>query len=498
MRWPQRKAGIARMTTEENQPFHYAEQYPFDYGDKYPYAFFDMIQELREAGCGYKHIYKELKMSGYDVTRSWVQRHVADIPRNIESSIADAVDDATEEVNEGYFAARGIEEPPENMAWVAATVEERGPNGEKHWVRVKPLVEEAAAERVEIRQARPVKVTGSPPRLPRSHTQSSWQTWIVSPDAQIGYWVDSHNEWHTIHDERCFSLGHQIAAKVRSEEGIHGWLDVGDFADLAAFSRHNPTAIDLRVDGLNRTWQRGAEEFARRRWVVGEEGELVLLDANHTIRMRSKASSEMPYLVGMRRADDPVDEHPVLSVPYLTRARDYGVEWVPAWPSGYRRLNSNLAAFHAPAYGSKAMDTARKIAAKVHMSVVHGHTHRREALAENIETSNGARTMEVWSDGTWARTDGSLPSARNTYDDHGDRMTATNNASSKVGYLSESMHQGMSVVHVELGGKERFSVERVAFWDGWAQFRGQSFNADCDVDGYWPGENGRPGEVSGG
>jgi hypothetical protein len=51
------------------------------------------------------------------------------------------------------------------------------------------------------------------------------------------------------------------------------------------------------------------------------------------------------------------------------------------------------------------------------------------------------------------------------------------------GVLGPNMHQGMSVLHVELGGRERFSVERIAFWDGFAQFRGQTFQASCDVEG---------------
>ena len=51
------------------------------------------------------------------------------------------------------------------------------------------------------------------------------------------------------------------------------------------------------------------------------------------------------------------------------------------------------------------------------------------------------------------------------------------------GVLGPNMHQGMSVLHVEIGGRERFSVERIAFWDGFAQFRGQTFQASCDVEG---------------
>jgi hypothetical protein len=306
---------------------------------------------------------------------------------------------------------------------------------------------------------------------------------VVSPDAQIGYWVDSDEVWHTTHDESAFSLGHQVAWSVAQDDGLQGWADVGDFLDLAAPSRHNPTSIDLRVDSLNRALQRGYEEMARRRALVGD-GELILTGGNHDLRVSKATTQNMPYLVGLRRAGDP-EEMPVLSLPFLLRLDELDVDFAQSFPYGYRRLNSNLFICHSPAYGSKALETARKISQKIHASVIFGHTHRREALAENIETDKGVRTLEVWSDGTWARTDGSLPSGNNVYDEKGNRLLVPKDVG-KWGQLSENMHQGVSVVHLETSGRERFSVERVAFWNGFAQWRGVSLYANCDADGNIP------------
>jgi hypothetical protein len=424
---------------------------------------------------GYKAIWRQLKAAGEMVGRDTVQAHCNHLERTVLTAVADAQDRGVP-VSDDWFVSQGIELPPEGTRWVAATVEQVGPDGQKHWVRVRPT--DLPDERVELRQAQPVEVQGRP-SMPTVHVPGTWQTWLMSPDAQIGYWLHSDGSWVTIHDERCFSVGHQIAWAVAESDGLHGWIDAGDFADLAAPSRHNPTSIDLHVEGLNRTWQRGAEEFARRRALVGPEGEVVVTGGNHDARLQLAANKQMPYLVGMKRANDPDDEHPVLTVPYLMRARDYGVEWVDSFPSAYRRLNSNLVVIHSPAYGSKALDTARKIMNKIHASVYFGHIHRREALADNIETTKGARTMEAWSDGTWARIDGSLPGANSSFDEYGNRLIASA-SSNKVGILGPSMQQGMSVTHVEIGGRERFSVERIAFWDGWAQYRGQTFEADCD------------------
>jgi hypothetical protein len=441
------------------------------------------VEALREEGAGYKRIWRALQECGYSFSRDVVQAHVLQhLDRGIMSAIGDAADRGDEmPMPEEYFAAHGVANLPVGLKLKAATMEERGPDGEKHWIRVVPEVEEN--DRIEIRQAQPVNLVVPPFSTFDYLPQTSWRTWIATPDAQIGYWMDHKGIFHTIHDERCFDLVFQVASALAQDGGIHGWLDVGDFADLSAPSRHNPTKIDTHVNCLNMAFERGAEEFARRRSIIGPNGELVILSGNHDIRLQTRANQEQPYLVGMRRAGDPDDEHPVLTVPFLMRARDYDVEWVPSYPTAYRRLNSNLLAFHSPAYGSKALDTARKIAARVHASVIFGHTHRRESLAENIETTKGNRTMEVWSDGTFARTDGSLPSQRNTFDEYGDRLLVGNLPNKQWGMLSEAMHQGFSIIHVETEDRERFSVERVAIWDGFCQVRGQTFEASVDMEG---------------
>jgi hypothetical protein len=706
----------------------------------------ESIAAGRAQGMGYKAIWRRLKASGAMVGRNTVQAHCGHAERTIMTGVAEAADRGAE-VGDEWFVEQGVNLPPEGTQWVAATVEQVGPGGERHWVRVRPVDADAPEQRVEIRQAQPVEVVGRPTLTVFS--PGDWRTWIANPDPQIGYWKHSDGRFIAIHDERAFSLGHQIAWAASEDDNVHGWIDAGDFVDLAAPSRHHPTAIDLHVENLNRTWQRGCEELARRRALVGEEGEVVVMAGNHdcldantravtkrgfmsveditstdevltvddagnsvwvkptaiirrpyqgemvriqshyvdavmtpnhrvvgkrrgqewwesaardvwtdfssvvsgggsrddhiysdwdirmavwchtdshcrrqyrirdsvtnknlselvpdkdqlapwvwdlserqvdllvdewvytdgtmptrgkskviycsrhelrrqlmtlmvangyrvteheyspgywringlktgvarvsisdrrtketyaydgevwcltvpherffversgkvfltgNCRLQSAANKNMPYLVGMRRADDPDDEAPVLTPQYLMRARDYSVEWIESFPASYRRLNSNLVVFHSPAYGSKALDTARKVMNKIHASVYLGHIHRREALAENIETTKGARTMEVWSDGTWARIDGSLPGANSSYDSYGNRLIS-GPSTNKVGVLGPSMQQGMSIIHVEQGGRERFSVERVAFWDGWAQWRGHTFEAGCDEDG---------------
>ena len=451
----------------------------------------DEVLRLKAQGWGYRRITDRLAViRDVRIPRDTVADHCAshlgvrggtDAELDPLASIGAAEDNAERIVDiKAYFANRGIEMPPEGWVVPAATIEERGQDGQRHWVRVRPEGEDP--ERIEIRQAEPIIVDGIRPS-PTIIVPGNWYTALISPDAQIGYFQDRNGAIHPIHDERCFDVGHQVALAVAADEGLDAWVDVGDFLDLAAISKYAPTAVDPYARCLNAAFERGSEELARRRFAVGDAGTVVVLDANHTDRFRRALLKEHPYLIGMKRGGDPEDEHPVLSVPYLVRARDYRVEWYSVWPSGYFVLNDNFVAVHSPAYGSQALSSAQKIANKIHASVVFGHIHRREQLALTIQTPrNGARTYEVFSDGCWARIDGALPSERNTYDDYGDRKTSLD-ANDKVGYLSEQMDQGFSIAHIERDGRQRFSVERIVIWDGWAQFRGQDFIASVDIEG---------------
>lgn len=438
-----------------------------------------IISLWRGAGYGYKRCWRELVKEGYQLSRDKVQEHCAHVERSVMSAISD-IEDRAIEVTADWFQSRGIETPP---GFVAGTIEVRGENGEKHWLRVKP--EQPEEERLEVRQAEPVIVSGPVPS-PTILIPGNWQTWVLTPDLQTGWWLDSEGQFHTIHDERAIDITFQVGIEVANAEGLHGWLDVGDTLDGAAVSTHDPGIIDTQVKVVNMASQRLSDIMAMRRHIVGPDGELVVIGGNHEIRWMKMTQKQMPYLVGLKRADDPEDEHPVMSVPYLARFRDHGVKWVNSYPNCYYRVNSNLAAFHAPAYSNRPLQSAQKISDMIDASVVFGHTHRRESYSWNKETIKGVRTFEVWSDGTLARIDGSVPSAKSTYDDYGNRLTQAKlfeKFGEEVGMLPENWHQGFSIVHVEKGGRERFAREPVVIWDGFAVYRGTSFTAHCDVEG---------------
>lgn len=441
-----------------------------------------LVQKLRDEGIGYRKVYRRLKAAGYPFSRERIQEHCQHVPRNIMSAMGDAEDQAEVEIGEDWLAARGLS-VPDAYTLIAGTITELGANGLPSWLRVKPKVEELPEDRIELRQAQPLVLEGQPKVGLTIHVPGDWITALVTPDLQCGYWINSNNELVSMHDEAALSVVHQVAWAIAEDEGLDIWADCGDFIDDPQASRWTPTTIDTQVRSLNATWQRASEELGRRRNVVGPEGEVIVLDGNHTTpRLNKKASQEMPWLVGMQRAGEE-DEYPLYSIPYLIRAKDYAVEWITGYGTRYRLLNSNLAIFHSVAYGSKALDSARKTAATIHCSVVHGHSHRAATLHEGIETTrHGQRTLIVWSDGCLCRTDGSVPSQKSAFDEWGNRLLVPV-PNGKVGQLSEAWQQGASIIHVETTDRHRFSVENFQIWSGWTQFRGQQFQAACDVDG---------------
>jgi hypothetical protein len=434
-----------------------------------------LVSKLRGEGRGYKYTWGVAVEQGFTVTRDQMQEHCAHVERTVMSAHADAEDRGEEKTLE-WYKRHGIDELP--PGFVAGTIAIS--NGtHTSWFRTKADVPQE--NRVEIRQAEPVALqfsSGSPTFL----KASSWRLWAIIPDCQVGFWVDFGGRFRTTHDERSFDLGHQIISYMASQEELFGIADCGDLLDLSAAGRWDPTAIDTSVHVMNKTFERASQELAWRRQAVGKNGQVVVMSGNHDDRLRQFANKSGTWLVGLKRPGDE-EEWPVMSVPFLVRARDYDIEWIENFPGSYYKLNNNLVVMHSPKLGSKPFDTAKLIASTIHASVVHGHTHRSERASFNLETTEkGVRTFTVWSSGCWARIDGSLPSGKNSLSSYGDRLIAGEQGPN-VGVLSENFHQGMDFVWVEVGGEERWSAEHVEFWGPWAQFRGHEFNAAVDADG---------------
>ena len=105
------------------------------------------------------------------------------------------------------------------------------------------------------------------------------------------------------------------------------------------------------------------------------EAEIKLLAGNHDERLvKSIAKNDMAAL-RRRRAECP-EEMPVLSMPFLMRLDDLGVDYVPGYPAGRIQIAKGGAG-QTPLYAihGEKLDIA-KVAKEERQSFIQGHIHR--------------------------------------------------------------------------------------------------------------------------
>jgi hypothetical protein len=160
---------------------------------------------------------------------------------------------------------------------------------------------------------------------------------------------------------------------------------------------------------------RAASPEARIYWLAG----------NHEERLVNYLIDNAQAAFGLKRGNAP-ESWPVLSVPFLCRFDEYGVEYVPGYPAGQVWVNQKLRCIH----GTKAKSngsTAHQYLAHEKTSVLYGHVHRREWAEQTREDYDGPKTILAASAGCLARVDGAVPSTKGGIDLDGRPLTVTEN-----------------------------------------------------------------------
>jgi hypothetical protein len=189
--------------------------------------------------------------------------------------------------------------------------------------------------------------------------------------------------------------------------------------------------------------------------------EIIWLAGNHEERIPNYLLDNAAAAFGIRQGNKPTS-WPVMSVPFLLRMDEYGVEYRPGYPAAHVWINQRLRVIHGDKVASGG-STAHKYLGAEKTSVIYGHIHRREWAERTRDDWDGARTIMAASPGCLARTDGAVPSTKSGMDFDGRPL-----------YRSEDWQQGVAVVTFE-EGDGRFVYEQVAIRDGWAHYRGKDF-----------------------
>jgi hypothetical protein len=297
----------------------------------------------------------------------------------------------------------------------------------------------------------------------RNATAKTTKTTVILPDPQIGFRRLDSGDLIPMHDEDAMLVALQILRDAKADAIVN----LGDFIDLPEWSSKFlvlPEFVLTTQPALDR-----AHRFLAEQRAVAPEATMSLLAGNHDDRMGKAIAKNAMAALRLRRANSP-HELPVLSMSYLLRLEDLGVEYVPGYPAGRIQV-ARGGAGQTPLYAihGEKLDIA-KVAKDERQSFIQGHIHRLAHHAMTYERAGRPETVVALSPGCLCRIDGAVPSTRSSVDDLGVPL---------VRY--ETWQQGMAIV--EEGEDGFYGIETIQIIEGTAVWRGRRYSARQDSVG---------------
>jgi predicted phosphodiesterase len=304
-----------------------------------------------------------------------------------------------------------------------------------------------------VRQGPPVRVTVRVPK--KAKNPDGYETAVILPDIQIGYFRNADGELEPTHDEDALAVALAIVRDVQPDKVVL----VGDNVDAPEFGKYrlSPAYALTTQASIDRATTLSAELRA-----CAPDAEIVWLAGNHEERLVNATLDNLKAAFGLRRGNSK-HELPVLSIPYLCRFDEYGITYLPGYPASSYWINEKIKVIHGDKVRSGG-STAHAYLNNSKCSVIYGHIHRREWAERSRDDYDGPKTILAASPGTLARCDGSVPSTKGGLDLDGRPLP-----------IVEDWQQGVGVVTYE-PGDGRFWYEQVAIHQGEALFRGTLYS----------------------
>jgi len=291
--------------------------------------------------------------------------------------------------------------------------------------------------------------------LPKAITKpDGYETAVILPDIQFGYYRDSNAELVSTHDEAALTIALNIVATSNADKVIL----VGDNMDFPEFGKYrlSPAFALTTQASIDRATRFSAELRA-----AAPNADIVWLAGNHEERLPNYVLDNAKAAFGLRSGNTP-DNWPVLSVPHLCRFDEYGIRYLAGYPASSYWINERIRVIHGDKVASGG-STAHKYLATSKTSVVFGHIHRREWAERSREDFDGPKTILAASPGTLAKTDGAVPSTKGGIDLDGRPLP-----------IVEDWQQGLAVVTYQPGDGE-FWYEQIPIHSGRAWWRGKLY-----------------------
>ncbi len=307
-----------------------------------------------------------------------------------------------------------------------------------------------------VEKAAPVKIIA--PKAPKKF-QGKHKVWVVLPDPQIGY-RNIENNWDPFHDEAAMDVSLQITNWLFYNDRVDGVINLGDFLDLPSQGKYEQEPAFANT--TQAAFDRGHKFLQEQRAAAGPKAKLVLIEGNHDRRMEKFISINAGAAWGLKRAN--IDELPVMSIPYLLRLDEIGVEYIDAYPAGAFWLTENLRAIHGHKVRSGGSTAAAYTNADPHISTIFGHVHRQELQSKTTFNREGPIKSVAVSPGCLCRVDGAVPSVNGSTKIDGTPAT-----------YYENWQQGVTIVTLDADGQPFFELVQINNGSAW--FRGTKFTA---------------------
>ena len=297
-----------------------------------------------------------------------------------------------------------------------------------------------------------------PPVTTKTKKPTTFKTCVVVPDIQIGYYRGRDGVLEPTHDEKAIL----VCLKVIQDTQPDVIACVGDNLDFPEMGKYltYPAYAQTTQASIDR-----ATFFCAQMRAMAPKAKIIWLAGNHEERMPKYLLVNAGAAYGLRKGNIP-ESWPVLSVPYLCRMDEFGVEYRPGYPAADYWVNEKLRIIHGDRVKSSG-STAHVYLNQEKTSVIYGHIHRIETAFKTREDFDGPRTIMAASPGCLARIDGAIPSTRGGVDLDGRPLTRY-----------ENWQQGLGVVQYEDSGSHRFSYDVIPIYNGWAMYNGKEYLAE--------------------
>lgn len=307
-----------------------------------------------------------------------------------------------------------------------------------------------------VAAAKPVIINAPKPHKAK---KTKHEVHVILPDPQIGY-RKFGEVMDPFHDEKAMDIALQITSWLEQHDRVDSVINLGDFLDLPAQGRFEQEAAFAATtqDALNR----GHLFLQQQRAAAGPEAKIVLIEGNHDRRMEKFININAASAFGLKKANS--EGFPVMSIPYLLRLDEIGVEYIDAYPAGAHWINDRLRAIHGTKVRSNGSTAAAYTNDTPHISTVFGHVHRQELQSRTIFDRQGSIKSVAISPGCLCRVDGAVPSVNGSTKVDGTPAT-----------YYENWQQGVAVITTDATGD--FFTELVQIDKGKAWFRGNEFTS---------------------